>query len=223
MLFDLGGRRRRVVQATYLLLAVLMGGGLVLFGIGGDVSGGLFDAFSERRSSSDGAGLVEQRIERAETRLAANPKDANALEEIVRARYQLASQSADPETGAFGPEARAHLRAAGRAWQRYLALDPEPPDPGLASLMVQAYGEAGINQPERAVRAAEIVAEARPSAQAFLLLTRYASLAGQTRTADLAGDRAIELAPRDQKDLVREQVQQAKTPAAGAGGQDQAP
>ena len=223
MLFDLGGRRRRVVQATYLLLAVLMGGGLVLFGIGGDVSGGLFDAFSERRSSSDGSGLVEGRIERAETRLAANPKDANALQEIVRARYQLASQSADPETGAFGAEARVQLRAAGRAWQRYLALDPDPPDPGLASLMVQAYGEAGLNQPEPAVRAAEIVAEARPSAQAFLLLTRYASLAGQTRTADLAGDRAIELAPRDQKDLVRQQVQQAKTPAAGAGGQDPAP
>ena len=45
MLFDLRGRRRRLVQATYLSLAVLMGGGLVLFGIGGDVSGGLFNAF----------------------------------------------------------------------------------------------------------------------------------------------------------------------------------
>jgi hypothetical protein len=223
MLFDLGGRRRRVVQATYLLLAVLMGGGLVLFGIGGDVSGGLFDAFSERRSSSDGSGLVEERIERANTRLSANPKDANALQELVRARYQLASQSADPNTGTFGREARVQLRAAGRAWERYLALDPDPPDPGLASLMVQAYGEAGLNQPERAVRAAEIVAEARPSAQAFLLLTRYASLAGQTRMADLAGDRAIELAPRDQRAFVREQVQQAKAPAAATDGQGQAP
>src|ERR671914_530323 len=48
MLFDLRGRRRRAVQATYLILALLMGGGLVFFGIGGDVSGGLFDAFSVR-------------------------------------------------------------------------------------------------------------------------------------------------------------------------------
>jgi hypothetical protein len=226
MLFDLGGRRRRVVQATYLLLAVLMGGGLVLFGIGGDVSGGLFDAFSERRSSSDGSALVEGRIERAEARLQANPKDEAALEELVRARYQLASQNADPDTGAFGRAARGELRAAGRAWERYLALEPEPPDPGLASLMVQAYGEGGLNQPESAVRAAEIVAEARPSAQAFLLLTRYAALAGQTRKADLAGRRAIELAPRDQRRLVREQVAQAKAPPAaaqGAAGQDGAP
>ena len=54
MLFDLRGRRRRAVQATYLMLAVLMGGGLVLFGIGGDVSGGLFDAFSERGGGGNG-------------------------------------------------------------------------------------------------------------------------------------------------------------------------
>ena len=45
MLFDLRGRRRRAVQGTYLMLALLMGGGLVLFGIGGSVSGGLLDAF----------------------------------------------------------------------------------------------------------------------------------------------------------------------------------
>ena len=47
MLFDLRGRgRRRTVQVIYLSLAILMGGGLVLFGIGGATSGGLFDAFS---------------------------------------------------------------------------------------------------------------------------------------------------------------------------------
>jgi len=57
VLFDLKGRRRRVVQATYLLLAILMGGGLVLFGIGGDVSGGLFDAFKDQ--SSSGNSIVE--------------------------------------------------------------------------------------------------------------------------------------------------------------------
>ena len=45
MLFDLQGKRRRVVQVTYLGLAILMGGGLVLAGIGSDASGGLLDAF----------------------------------------------------------------------------------------------------------------------------------------------------------------------------------
>ncbi len=47
MLFDLrGSGRRRTVKIVYITLAFLMGGGLVLFGIGGDVSGGLFDAFT---------------------------------------------------------------------------------------------------------------------------------------------------------------------------------
>jgi hypothetical protein len=216
MLFDLKGRRRRVVQATYLMLAVLMGGGLVLFGIGGDAAGGLFDAFSDRGSGGDASSLVERRIERADTRLRANPKDEAAVKDLVRARYQLASTSADPNTGAFGPEARAQLRQADRAWARYLALEPETPDAGLASLMVQAYGEGGLNQPEKAVTAAEIVAEARPTPQAFLILARYASLAGQTRKADLAGQRAIALAPRAERRAVREQVEAAKAPPTPA-------
>ena len=38
MLFDLrGAHRRRVVKIVYVALALLMGGGLVLFGIGGAV------------------------------------------------------------------------------------------------------------------------------------------------------------------------------------------
>src|SRR3954465_1265706 len=56
MLFDLKGKRRRFVQATYLSLAVLMGGGLVLFGIGGGTNGGLLDTIrgkGSRSTSSD--------------------------------------------------------------------------------------------------------------------------------------------------------------------------
>src|SRR5215208_2066086 len=53
MLFDLKGRRRRVVQVTYVGLAVLMGGGLVLSGIGSDASGGLLDALVGGDSSTD--------------------------------------------------------------------------------------------------------------------------------------------------------------------------
>ena len=48
MLFDLRSRgRRRTVQAVYLGLAVLMGGGLVLFGVGaGNSFGGILNAFT---------------------------------------------------------------------------------------------------------------------------------------------------------------------------------
>src|SRR5688500_6575986 len=91
MLFDLRGRRRRAVQATYLTLAILMGGGLVFFGIGGDVSGGLFDAFSDRSGSSGTSGQLEDRIERFEERLAANPQDEAALKALVRDNFALAN------------------------------------------------------------------------------------------------------------------------------------
>ena len=65
MLFDLRGRRRRAVQATYLMLALLMGGGLVLFGIGGDVSGGLVDAFKGGGGGSSTDSALEDRVDKA--------------------------------------------------------------------------------------------------------------------------------------------------------------
>src|SRR5918996_6538080 len=98
MLFDLQGRRRRVVQATYLLLAILMGGGLVFFGIGGDVSGGLFDAIGDR-SGSSGNSIVEDRIDENEDKLETDPNNEAALKELVRDWYSLATQEADPTTG----------------------------------------------------------------------------------------------------------------------------
>ena len=56
MLFDLrGSGRRRVVKIVYVTLAILMGGGLVLFGIGGSgaLSGGLLDAITESSGGAD--------------------------------------------------------------------------------------------------------------------------------------------------------------------------
>ncbi len=52
MLFDLKGKRRRAVQGTYLTLAVLMGAGLVLFGVGSSTSGGLGNLFGSNGSGS---------------------------------------------------------------------------------------------------------------------------------------------------------------------------
>src|SRR6266511_5298033 len=105
MLFDLKGKRRRAVQATYLTLAILMGGGLVLFGIGGDVSGGLFDAIGGG-SGGSGNALVNKRLEAAEKRAEANPRDPAPLQEIIRTSYQLAAQDADEQTGAFSKGAK---------------------------------------------------------------------------------------------------------------------
>jgi hypothetical protein len=191
MLFDLKGRRRRVIQVTYLTLAVLMGGGLVLFGIGGDVQGGLIDAFTGEDSSSNANPIVEKRLNEAQARLRTNPNDQQALKNLTRSHFQLAGNDVNPDTGLYGPEARPELRRAASAWERYMATNPKPPDPSLARVMLQVYGEFGLNQPPKAAQTAEIVAEADPSASTFLALARYAAMAGDERKADLAGKRAV--------------------------------
>ena len=215
MLFDLKGRRRRVVQGTYLLLAILMGGGLVFFGIGGDVSGGLFDAFSDR--SSSGNSIVEDRIDENEEKLETDPKDAAALKELARDWYQLATQEADA-TGAFSDEGKERLAESDQAWAQYLDLDPKNPDASLAALMVNVYSPTALNKPAEGAEAAEIVATAQPkNAQAYLQLAQFAAQAGQDRKADLAGQKAIELAPKDQRSTVKqlvEQLTQAAPPAS---------
>jgi hypothetical protein len=229
MLFDLQGKRRRLVQATYLILAVLMGGGLVLFGVGsGDVSGGLFDAITGKDSNSSSINsAVNNRIKRDQNALKLNPRNQAALSDLVRSHYQLATEDADANTGAFGTAGKKELEKASSAWHRYIGVVDKPSD-SLAGLMLQAYSEGGLNKPKDAAKAAELVASARPSAQAYLTLTAYAAKAGDTRTAELAGQKAIELAPKAQKKLVKQQVAAVKaqgtigpnnvTPQTGSSG-----
>ena len=131
MLFDLRGKRRRAVQATYLMLAVLLGGGLVLFGIGGDVSGGLFNAF-EDGGGGNANSAIEDRIDQQEERLKANPQNTAVLQELVREYYQLANAKLDPQDTQFPDDAKADLRKAGAYWQRYLAAEQEKPSPDTA-------------------------------------------------------------------------------------------
>ncbi len=230
MLFDLQGKRRRLIQVTYLSLAILMGGGLVLFGIGSDVQGGLADFFTGSDGDS-GDSVVEDQLAEAEQRAAANPNDAQAQAAVARANYQLAITT-DEEARAvgalFAEDAEPRLEAASEAWNRYLELEPKQPDPSLASVMIQVYGELGLNQPEEAAEAAQIVAEERGDAQAYLQLTQYAALAGDDRQAELAGGRAVELAPEAQRRQVERQVdalvkaakriQRGRAASPGGGG-----
>ncbi len=219
MLFDLQGKRRRLVQVVYLTLAILMGGGLVLFGIGSDAQGGLLDGCSDQAGTDSSSGL-EQRLEDAQAAVVANPENETALADVVRANYQLATESADPTTGQFTPEGITRLEAADSAWEEYLSQDPDPPDDSLAGLMVQAYGPTGLNDPAAGAEAAGIVASERPSANAYIQLAQFAALAGDTRKAELAGDKAVGLAPKDQREELDKQIQQLieAEPPADAGG-----
>jgi hypothetical protein len=207
MLFDLQGKRRRVVQATYLTLAVLMGGGLILFGIGGDVSGGLVDAFNGGGGGS-GNEVAEERIESNEERVASNPQAQRAREELVRDYYSLAVSQTDPNTGAFPTDAQDELQAASRNWNAYLELEGVEPDPSLANVALQIFDPRALNQPEQAVRAARVIAQDGDDVGSYLLLVQYAAFAGDKRTLALASKKAVALAPERQRKQVRRRISQ---------------
>jgi hypothetical protein len=217
MLFDLRGKRRRAVQGTYLALAFLMGGGLVFFGIGGGTAGGLLDAFKGGGHGS-GNSLIEKRIKREERLVRLNPRNITALEGLVRDNYQLASEQRQPNATAFPKDAKGDLQAADRWWRRYLAA-ANAPNASLATLAVQIYDRGALNKPKQAEQAALIVADASRSAQAYLQVVQYAVLAGDSRTADLAGAKAIDLAPKGQRSQVKQLVKQIKSAGAQASPQ----
>ena len=146
MLFDLRGRgRRRTVQVIYLSLAILMGGGLVLFGIGGGTNGGLFDAIGGSGGSSANVDAVfQKRLDTYNQRLKANPQDAAALIGLTKLHASNASvgENYNQTQQAYTAKGLAELRQASAAWQRYLATKPAKPDADTATQMTQAYGPA---------------------------------------------------------------------------------
>jgi hypothetical protein len=220
MLFDLrGSGRRRTVKIVYITLAFLMGGGLVLFGIGGGgaLPGGLVDAINEGGGGGDtGSERFQEQEQAATARARANPTDAALWAAVARARFNLANSgdNVDTNTGNFTDSGAAELRDAGRAWEEHVRLAGDRPDSRVASLMVQAY--AALGELEKATRAQEIIAEDRNSAGAYATLATLAYQAGQIRKGDLATDRALELTEPDMREALRGQLETAKAQAAPA-------
>jgi hypothetical protein len=239
MLFDLKGRRRRVVQVTYVGLAVLIGGGLVLSGIGSDASGGLLDALvgGDGNSSSDDAKKpLNNQIKAAEEKLRTNPEDRAALATLVRAHFGLAGleQGTDPKTGAttVNDKGVAEMRKSAAAWKRYMATDPEKIDTGLAATAIQIYRVIGLpesqtDKNELVVAPTRAIAEQENSVDAYIRLVAVATQAGDTRTAGLAERKALTFAKsKDEKATIKERIEtekQSASAASGAGGNGAAP
>lgn len=200
MLFELGGKRKRVIQVIYALLALLMAVGLVGLGIGSGTSGGIFDALG---IGGDGATdpQYQQQIDRAEQTLATDPENQRALIQLARTNFLSAQSRLEvDDSGVPAPteESLTEYRAAVDAWERYLDTNPKRPDASAATLMIQAYTYVAGTDPsqfesdlKQVVNAAEIVAEERPSVGTELQLARFAYLAGDEKTAEAAEKRAL--------------------------------
>lgn len=211
MLFDLQSRgRKTTVKIVYLALAILLGGGLVLFGVGSGAGGGLLDIFTD--GGSDTSTLVDEAEKRAERRVRADPQDPIAWADLARARYLTAGQgdNFNDVEAAFTQQGLDKLESASVAWQRYLALAPRRFDANVARLMAQAYAPGALDRPADAAAALEIVTEEDPSVGAYSQLAQFAYLAGQERKGDLAAAQAVEIAPESQKRTVRLTLARAK-------------
>lgn len=209
MLFDLRGRgRRRTVQAIYLSLAILMGGGLVLFGIGGATSGGLVDAISGSGGSSVDQNVYKDKVKKLQQQLVADPKNEAALAGLTRAQAQQASVVGyDQNTGVYNEEGIAGLQAAAKTWERYLDLPPKKPDGGLGNLMVSAFSGAALNEPAKAATALEVVIEDRgPSAQLYSQLALLQYSAGDVRRSVIAERQALRRTKPERRKLLKAQI-----------------
>jgi predicted Zn-dependent protease len=211
MLFDLRSRgRRRTVQVVYLGLAVLMGGGLVLFGVGtGSGIGGLLNAFTGNGSNQQTAVLSSQeKTALRETRQ--NPTSAAAWGSLVTARWENASSTGyNSTTATYTTAGKKELAAAATAWQRYLQLTKNP-DSTVAILAARAYGALGQYAGEAG--AWEIESLATPNqVKGYECLAVSAYAAGQTRKGDLAAAKALSLTPKASRATLKSEITLAKT------------
>jgi hypothetical protein len=240
MLFDLRSPgRRNVIRVVYALLAVLMGGGLIFFGIGGNVSGGLFDAFDSGGGGS-ASDAFEDEINDAEDRLQQNPQDPATLAELVQLYYQAGSNEieVDQESGtqSLTEEGQEQLQKGADAWDRYLTLTSKSgaqPATGVSSLAVQTFsvladtsfsnalsassGTEALDDANDAVtswadaaEAQRILADAQPAGQAYATLAFFLYRSGDIEGGDQAAGQASGQAKPNERAAIEQQLKQTK-------------
>jgi tetratricopeptide (TPR) repeat protein len=213
MLFDLKGKRKRVVQVTYVALAVLFGGSLVLFGTGSSVSGGLIDAITGNNSSGSNS-VFQDQVDRTKKAVRVNPKSEQAWLDLTRAEFNLAASpdGSDPSSGSLTDTGKQAVLETINAWERYLKLKPKKPDPATAQFAALAYG--ATQDYKSAIKTQALAAKARPSANSYYQLAQFSYAANEVKKGDAAAAQAIRRTPKDLRNSVRAQVKDIKKQGA---------
>jgi hypothetical protein len=213
VLFDLRSRgRRRTVQTVYLGLALLMGGGLVLFGVGaGNGFGGILNAFTGNGSGSAQKQVISQQEKDAVRQTQLNPTSPQAWASLVQARWDSAGQgnNYNAATGTFTATGKNELASMTQAWQRYLQLT-KTPDTNLAVLAARGY--AALGDYASTASSWELEANANPTLpKGYECLAAAAFAAGQMRKGELATSKALSLLPKLARTTTQQLLTQAKT------------
>jgi hypothetical protein len=207
VLFDLrSGKRRRMVQVVYSLLAASFLIGFVFLGIGTGGLGSISDLFGGGGGGSTSSAYDSQ-IAHAKAELKKDPKDAQALQNLTRYEY-LAGQSGvtqDTTTGQLtvSDDAKTSFSDATDAWARYVKVARKP-DATLASQIAQAY--VAINDPTGAAEAQRIYADARPSSNSIGTLAIYQYSAGDFKAGDASAKKAVAEAPKATRKQIETQL-----------------
>ncbi|MBN8866137.1 MAG: hypothetical protein J0H98_01155 [Solirubrobacterales bacterium] len=131
MLFDVRGRRKRVIQVIYVILAIIMAASLVL------LIPGLFNGNQSVDRSASEANL--KRAEELQTKHEAQPNNQNVTRELIRARIAAGNSlvEIDTTTGAqtVTDEAQSQYQLAAQTWDTYVKESKDQPDPAVAQLM----------------------------------------------------------------------------------------
>jgi hypothetical protein len=217
MLFDLRGRgRRRTVRVLYIGLALLMGVGLVGFGIGGGFGGGgLLNAASNNEGAN--AASFANQIKKYSKLTRQQPSNVQAWQKLTEAElHEAGGEAYVSSSGVVTSKGKELFSQAARSWSSYLALNPPQPSAKLAQLVLPIYGAGGLNQPAAAVQVLQIVVAAKPnSASRYAELAEYAFKANNVRVGDLAAAKAVALAPVSQRARLKKELEEAKKNPSG--------
>jgi tetratricopeptide (TPR) repeat protein len=211
MLFDLRSRgRRRSVKVIYTGLALLIGVGLVGFGVG-SVGGG---SFLEGLGKGGGGGNgYAAKIAAAQKRIKRNPKEAAAWAVLTEAQLHeasLGSENYETETERYTAQGKEKLRQAAASWNHYLRLTSKP-RVALAKQMANVFGFEGLNEPTGAIQALRIVIAANPhEAVAYSQLADYSYLARDYKQGDRAAKKALSLVPKIKRALMESEFERLK-------------
>lgn len=212
MLFDLRSRgRRTTVKVIYIGLAILLGSGLVLFGVGSFGGTGILSSNSSNESS--GGASFSGQVKKYEKELKQNSSDAAAYVGLAKALlHEAGNEEAGYVTNGIPTSKGKELyRRASQAWQSYLALNPSKVDPELAQLVFPIYAEEGLNEPSKAVQALQVITADQPeSVHYYAYLAIYAYKAKNESIGDLATKKALSLAPADQRARLQTELEEAK-------------
>lgn len=219
MLFDLRSRRRQTtVRIIYVFLALVMGGGLILVGVGTGTGGGLLNAFQNNGTGGSNADpLIAKQVKAAVKATQQHPNSATAWKSLMNARLSEAQTSANYNSTSqtYKPAGKTALNDGISAWKQYLKVTGDKPDVTSAELARSMY--QGLGDYLGMSSAYQYIVKLEPKLAGAYTCLAYTAYAGSaTQLGDLAAAKAVTLAPKLQKLALKQSFSKAKSTASTA-------